>query len=409
MTDKEQDIINYLEERNFRYLKIDEEKDITLVHNAYFNEIFQENVSAIVNHYYGFYYRINGGEEEMLKYYSLAVKQGFEHSMNNLWYYYSANKKYHDAITHYFQLLEAGCSIVTKYLAQCYQDIGNQEEMIKYFLLSITDSHAMLLFGHYYQDIKDYDNAIKYYSLAAELNCDTAPFYIAIIYEKIGDIDKMIEYCQKNITKKYCVGKLVKYYISINDETNMIKYCQIGIDLGNGSVASNLGGYYYEKRNFREALKYFLKAFELDGYCAAYNLSFCYDTLGDYDNMKKYALMMIKHGNFNYPDALLNNPENILEMFIANKELFDDKNHIKSLLILLEQLINNNGLNNDLIAIIKYINIKYFLQYFGTHKLLYSYKKLLDEQINLIDLHFNYAPDGKGCNKAKEDFLTRLV
>lgn len=89
--------------------------------------------------------------------------------------------------------------------------------------------------------------------------------------------------------------------------------------------------------------------------------------------------------------------------------MFDSEDHIENLLIVLEKLINNNGINSDLITIIKYIDIKYFLKYFGPHKLLYSYKKLLDQKIDLIDLHFNYSPDSKGCLEAKEDFINRLV
>lgn len=121
MTTREQDIISYLEERNFSYLKIQQESDIDLVYDAYFKQKFVENVSAIVNNYYGFYYRINGGEKEMLEYYSLSIKQGCEHAAINLWNHYCNKENYHDAITHYLQLLDDGCFIVTKYLAQCYQ------------------------------------------------------------------------------------------------------------------------------------------------------------------------------------------------------------------------------------------------------------------------------------------------
>lgn len=159
--------------------------------------------------------------------------------------------------------------------------------MTKYFLQSTTDGQAMVLFGHYYRDIKDYDNAIKYYSLAAELKYDVAAFHLACVYKKIGDIDNAIKHCQRNINNIYCLLELANYYRSIKDETNMIKYYQMGIDMKSGTAANNLGRYYYDNKNYQEAIKHFLMAFELQGNRITSNLSFCYGALGDYDNMKK--------------------------------------------------------------------------------------------------------------------------
>ena len=35
-------------------------------------------------------------------------------------------------------------------------------------------------------------------------------------------------------------------------------------------------------------------------------------------------------------------------------------------------------------------------------------KNLLHSKINVIDLHFNYAPTGEGAKEAKNDFIKNL-
>lgn len=488
----ENDIINYLEQYNFSYVKIDREQDIIDVHEAYFTNVFKDNVSAIVNNYYGIYHRIKEDFELMIKYYLLAIEQKSITSMINLGRYYKNIKDYDNMVKYYTMAADLGDSSAMNSLAIYYEEIGDYNTMIKYYLLAIElgddiamynlalyyykikdcdnmvkyllqaiDNEnvlAMCDLGYYYEENKDYDNMIKYYSMAVDLGDEKArhnlaayyynskdyhnaiKYYLpsanqlhltdesgrlpsvelkigqdisnlAAIYREIGDNDNFIKYSLLAIElgKTAAMTNLGFHYRTIKDYDNMFKYHMMAIELGEKLSMFDLGIYYVEIKDYDNAIKYLIMAANLKLIAAMTQLVRCYALKGDHSNTKKYLLLLITENELSCVDILLdkfNDPNILLDLFVANEKLFNNEKYVDKIINRLIEVIKQNGITIDLIAIIEYIDLKYF---FDKDKLLLAYKQLLMEKINLLDLHFNYSPDGQGYKQAKEDFIERII
>lgn len=143
------------------------------------------------------------------------------------------------------------------------------------------------------------------------------------------------------------------------------------------------------------------------------NLACYYESIKDYHNAVKYYLMAFAFDDKSEIDQILldkNYTEHkillVKGLFQKHGQIFNDEKYATSILFILEQHIDKEDIDDDLVKIISHINIKYFTK---CSKLLLLTKKILLEKIELIELHFNYAPDSKGCQEAKNDFIERLV
>src|SRR5438132_515423 len=95
ITTQENKIIKYVEQIESVYVKINDDNDICKIHNLFYNDIIDdENNSAIVNLYYGWYNYYKKNYSEMLKYYLLSVDQNNSYAMINLGLYYKGQKNY---------------------------------------------------------------------------------------------------------------------------------------------------------------------------------------------------------------------------------------------------------------------------------------------------------------------------
>lgn len=187
------------------------------------------------------------------------------------------------------------------------------------------------------------------------------------------DYENMKMYWLRGIAQNSydCLYNLAMYYyLETDDQDNIIKYLSLSSAMGNALSMTVLSLFYSKIGNQENALVYFLLSFnEL------------LPKKEDYE-LKDWTKKFLDFGHF-----------------------FNDERYVQQIVDLLHKLIKNNIFNNDIIKIIKTINIKYFDE---SNLLLLSYKKMLDSRIELIDLHFNYAPTSHGCAEAKEDFLDRL-
>jgi len=159
---------------------------------------------------------------------------------------------------------------------------------------------AMIHMGDYYRNIKkDYDNMKKYYLMAIEKNNDRAMYKLGCYYNEIKDYDNMKKYnlmaIEKNNIK--ALNVLATYYKDVEkDYNNMKKYFLRGINiiLRDG----------YEHRYNDEVL--------------LYNLGKYYEEICDYDNMKKYHLMLIEH--FKHSDSREDSLKILLEHYKQNND-----------------------------------------------------------------------------------------
>mgnify|MGYP001480169058 CR=1 FL=1 len=71
-----------------------DESSVGIIYDLYHNNKFEGNsdYSAVVLNYLGIYFKINGNEELMLKYYQLATEKGNIHAVSNLAHFYRKQK-----------------------------------------------------------------------------------------------------------------------------------------------------------------------------------------------------------------------------------------------------------------------------------------------------------------------------
>lgn len=376
---KEQEIIAKAQSWNYIYVKIESEDDILLIHDAYFNDVIKESDSAIVNNYYAIYFKEN-----------------------------KENNDIDNMIKYYLKAIDLGCIASANNLGLHYYNIENYENMLKYSLIAAERGNitSITRLALYYEKINDNQNMVKYNSLAADK----------------GDISSII--------------KLYNYYKRINDEENMLKYLIMAADLGNVIQMRVLINHYFKLTMDEEAINYWLKLNQLtknDYGELIFFMNQCIK-LSDYDRLMKYYKILEKFdsikakqclGKYYYSirdyhkminclaiDDLLNHiqikqdEKIILILFEINKDIFNNPLYAEEILTILNDLINKSNDLTSLIKIIDRIDLQHFT---NAPKLLYLYKKLLVERIEIIDLHFNYSPDSKGFQEAKNDFIERLV
>jgi len=156
--------------------------------------------------------------------YEKIVSEGGDLSPRGLFYYARElyeNKKYDDAINYFNKFLDTkrgwieDCIRACNDLATCYQyknDTPNMiNSLIKSFEYDTPRAEICCQLGHYYFEKNEYEKAIAWYKIAAELkepvNCwgfilhDYWGFIpnlqLCVCYDRLGDIDKAIEYNNK--------------------------------------------------------------------------------------------------------------------------------------------------------------------------------------------------------------------
>jgi hypothetical protein len=154
-------------------------------------------------------------------------------------------------------------------------------------------------------------------------------------------------------------------------------------------------------------VKYYLLGVEKDNIDCIAKLGDYYEKIKDYDNMIKYYTMALKRSDKCFVKLCLHCPYPLkrLQLYITHY-IHDKDRHL---------IINNfNSLSystND-IDEEAFLNILTSFDFKEDDKLCLSLKillKTLNKQIDLIDLHFKYAPEGLGFKEAKEDYLQHCV
>jgi tetratricopeptide (TPR) repeat protein len=187
----------------------------------------------------------------------------------------------------------------------------------------------------------------------------------------------------------------------------VIKYYSLAIELGRPVYINNLGAYYHRLKDYKSAEKYYLQAIEKGCFSISIsNLAYTYQICKDFVNMKKYYFMAIKNDDFthltNFLDFISDNKDAtaLYKIFEIKPIIFNDYNYVKKIIESIEILIKEYRANTELMNIMDYIDIRHFQPPTASHIIILC-KKLLSKKIELLDLHYNYSPEGKGYNEAK--------
>jgi hypothetical protein len=137
-----------------------------------------------------------------------------------------------------------------------------------------------------------------------------------------------------------------------------------------------------------------------------YNLGFHYQNVEkDYDQMKKYYLMAIEKGDIKSIGKLEpfykanNDTLGLLQLYIK----IDDKDKISNLLI---NYSNQKNIDDKInLILLEYFNC---IDDTDLPVLFKLFKKALNNQINLLEVHSKYTENELGYEEAKQDFLKQL-
>ena len=316
------------------------------IYNLLYNNILYDSEIGVELHYLGLYYY--GNDYEKYNYYmNRGCDKGFFGSMKSLGLYHQFESK-------------------------------NYDLMKKYYLMAIElgDAKCMDNLGYYYQHIeKDYEMMKLYYTMAIENNHINAMYNLGVYYQ----------------------------FTEFNCELMMPLYLE-AIENGHVKCMDNLGYYYqYNVKDYKLMKKYYLMAIENGCDNANYNLGYYYKNKGKYEMMEKYHLMAINNDACFY-----------------SLEIYYNKNHIKLLDLYILRNDRQKIINqfNKIFSLTNQINEEEFLnrlisfEFKPDDNLSLGLKLLLNalkQKIDLLELHFKYAPEGLGFKEAKEDFLTNIA
>lgn len=167
-----------------------------------------------------------------------------------------------------------------------------------------TNNYVRL--GKYYDSIKDTDNMIKYLLLGAENNSLACILNLGVYYERIGDTDNMFKYYLLGVEKKdeVCIVKLSCYYFKIKDYDNMEKYLLIALESYDPISWLYTMNYFKSRKVLDSLIVYCKSVIEKGNIFMTFFLGLIYQFRKEYDDMKKYYLMAIEKNDTKSMTAL---------------------------------------------------------------------------------------------------------
>lgn len=336
--------------------------------------------------------------------------------------------------------------------------------MIKYYRNAIAEDQcydSMTELACYADKDDNIELTVKAYLIAMDKNINVAS-YLASYYIKCQDPENAIKYINKinNSDDLYVLHEMYCYYEDLNDIEHVIKYGKILVDNFNQEKYNNncFFSIFYEKDDF----------FKIFNTAITYYL-----TNNDILNVEKWFMLMlnqdIEYKNHKAEDLIYNvitfykNKDistfskcyraicDIGISFSKNEspkyyyKFFDEDNcwcssDILSGNLILDRAMDDSWSKLQIIKfyyncedfdkfeyhINKFMNSKYEINNDDSLKEIYKIieniddskiktigvkmiKQLLQKQLNLLDLHIKYAPEGTGYEEAKQHFYQQLI
>ena len=284
----------------------------------------------------------------------------------------------------------------------------NLIELEQFFLSKIIEGYT------YEKNKPDFDKIISNFLLL--LIDETDPTKIASISYWLGrfyidynrNVEKMKYYYELAIENGNtgALNDLALYYEEINDFEMMKYYYELAIEQGSETAMYNLGKYYECKGNDEMAKKYYGMASEKGHSKSMFRLGIWYFYKGNHVLMKKYYGMAIEKGHDTAKEQLkryyvhfFSGDEELMEglMFFYKHSFIDEWN--KMCILAITENINNEVLIKHLFKVSK--SNKYTIP-----PILLTFIKLAQKNIDILDLHFKYAPSADGYEEAKKEFFS---
>lgn len=357
----------------------------------YLKYLYQSNSLTDTDSLYGLgkYYFKQKNFELAKKYLEPLVTNNHDKSAYMLGiYYYNINNKLYEK---YFQIAEINnnCHILFK-IGLFFRDIPEFYYMEKYYLKSAKLNHAVAAnnLGFYYEKNNNFPQAEQYYKLAISLYCPTAVFNLAEYYYKIEDYSQAKIYFEMEPLDLYTILRLAKINQKLNNPENIIKYYLLAVEQNHTLSLYKLGKYFEKNKDIDNMLKYYTLA--LDNMLKYYTLTLdkelakkdsdiiidrIYQVLIGEQNFELLLELLLKYG-----------PPKIYELFSSGINF------------------NKFKISEKFLNLIKQIPDTYIQV-----PILLILKNLLNNQVDLMDLHFKYSENGLGFKEAMEDFYSKIL
>jgi tetratricopeptide (TPR) repeat protein len=210
--DYEQKLIEFLLEKNLRYVHIKNEESLPKIFHLFVNNTTYEALNDDEYFYLGVYYCvIEKNYPQTIKCYLKAIEHKNSYAMCCLGhYYYNVEKNYELMEKYYLMAIDFGNNVAMTNLGYYYADIEkNNELMKKYYLMAIDFGNivAMQNLGYYYQNTeKNYELMKKYYLMAIDQGSKIA---LRRYCDYLIAHDKIVKSYKLNIKYKHLISRKV--------------------------------------------------------------------------------------------------------------------------------------------------------------------------------------------------------
>lgn len=385
--------------------------------------------------------RFKDNDEKYLAYCQLGEQRGLSIAVYNLGLYFEKKGDYVKMLFYFNQSIEKGNYKAAYYLGNSYKKNKDTENMLKYYLLASEKNikEVKIELARYYQENNDSDNQLKYL-LESKIEDLTLDELLLVAKSFAETNNKQYEYYEHAANKNHLESAylMANYYKSKGNKIATEKMYIIAIDQCNDTKSLHElidfrieeNDPYKIKTNTKSGIYNFYKAYKVgklnifdpinikaanSGYepalfeiaCTIYNNK----NLKDYlDIMEKYFLKLIEKGNDNAMTYLSNyylqnmNYNGYFGICLICPDKIDKCQFMKTL----ESFMNDKKIEEipeSCIDILYKINLSDIDNVPVCIRLL---KKLITDQLSLMEMHFKYTVNGKGYYEAKSDFMEKL-
>ena len=374
-------IKKYVEGKKFRYIDISNDTSVFNIYNMIFNNTIIHDDDDVTSLYFGIQYEILKDYDNMIKYYLMA---GNSAALDRLGRYYDQIDDIGNMKKYYLLAIIMGSDIAMAYLANYFNKIGDIKNMKIYYLMAINKGNkvAMNNFAVYYESINDIKNMKKYFMMAIDQGDSTAMNNFAVYYESINDIKNMKKYYMMAIDQgdSTAMNNFAFYFGEIKDVNNMKKYYTMAIENDHLISMNNLARFYYLNKEYEKSLQLYMQAVSKGNNDMFNDVLKCIkkcNSLSQFIDWWKYQVKYDNDKNINDNDVIIDVIIHFIDNKIVNDELFD-----------------------IFVKLTLAPSTKYIYQLFQT---------LLRSKIELIKLHYDYAPGQNGYESAKQHFINNII
>jgi len=364
--------------------------------------------------------QFKNNEEKYLAYCYIGVERGLSSALYHLGLYYEKKGDFVKSILYFNKSIEKGNYKAAYYLGNSYKQNKDIDNMLKYYLIAVEKNvqEVKIELARYYQEQNDSEKQLKYL-LESKIDDMTLEELLLVAKSFAENNNKRYDYYEKAALKNHVDSAylMAQRYKATSQKSLMEKMYLIAIEQGDTKSLHELIDYRIKDGPLNISDPINIKAaesgYEPAFYNIAYNIYTNYCNNGhknNLDKMEKYFIESIKKGNQNAMNHLCqyylrtNNYDSYYKICLSYPDKIDKSQFIK----IMDTFMNDKGgkeIPQSCIEILQQIDLTGINNVPTSIRML---KKLITDQLELIDMHFKYAPTGEGYEEAKKDFMKKL-